>query len=75
VHYEEFAAAPELTARQIIADLGIEPRDPLPKDTWRHERQADRLTDEWAARYMAELATSPELSSRDVMRILGTWTA
>jgi LPS sulfotransferase NodH len=57
------------------AHLGLEPPDSLPADTWRHRRQADTLTDEWAARYRAELASSRDLSSDEALRILGTWTA
>lgn len=75
VKSEEFAAAPEVGARHIIAHLGLEPPERLPSDTRRHQRQADTLTDEWTARYRAELANSRDLSSDDVLRILGTWTA
>jgi LPS sulfotransferase NodH len=75
VRYEEFAAAPEPTARQIIAYLGLQPPETLPAHPWRHQRQADILTDEWAARYRAELANSRNLSSDEAPHILGTWTA
>jgi hypothetical protein len=68
-------AAPAATARQIIVHLGLEPPERLPSHTWRHQRQAVTLTDEWAARYRAELANSRDLSGDEVLRVLGTWRA
>jgi trehalose 2-sulfotransferase len=75
VSYEELAAAPVVTACRVIDHLGLEVPERLPTDTWRHQRQADTLTDEWVARYGAELANSRDLSDEEVLRILGTWTA
>jgi LPS sulfotransferase NodH len=75
VTYEEFAAAPGATACQIIGELGLQGPERLPAESWCHERQAHTLTDQWAARYRAELASSRDLSSEEVLRILGTWTA
>jgi trehalose 2-sulfotransferase len=46
VRFEELATAPELTAQKIMANLGIEPPARVPIDPWRHQRQADALTDE-----------------------------
>lgn len=70
VTYEEFAAASEVTARQIIAHLGLEAPDRLASGTWRHQRQADTLTDTWTARYKAEQPTSRHLPDDEVLRIL-----
>jgi LPS sulfotransferase NodH len=73
VRYEEFTAAPEATARQIAAHLGLESALHLASDAWRHQRQADALTEVWFARYTAEQAIAGDLSDDDVMRILGSW--
>jgi LPS sulfotransferase NodH len=72
VSYEDLAAAPEITACDVIDHLGLELTERLPSDTWRHRRQGDTLTEEWAARYRAELANSRDLSDQEVLRILGT---
>lgn len=74
VEYEQFAESPEAMVRQIIRHLGLEPPEWLPSETWRHQRQADALTDDWVARYRAQQATSGSLSGDEVFRILGTWT-
>ena len=50
VSYENLAQAPEDVVRQILAYLDL-PAARLPDLPWRHQRQADALTDEWVERY------------------------
>ena len=40
---------------QILTFLGIaEPQRTELEEQWRHQRQADSLTEDWVARYQAE---------------------
>ncbi len=53
--YEELAQAPHAAVGQILIFLGIaEPRRTELEEQWRHQRQADSLTEDWVVRYQAE---------------------
>lgn len=50
VTYEDLAADPVSVANRVLAFLDLPARSTSPA-AWRHERQADTLTDAWAERY------------------------
>ena len=56
VAYEELANAPEQTARGVLDFLGVELPAGFTFDPPVMERQADELSEEWVARYLAETA-------------------
>ena len=53
VTYEDLAVAPEAVVRRIIDHLGVRPPARLRPEAWRHQRQADALTEAWVAQYEA----------------------
>ena len=55
VTYEELAEAHEPVVRRVLAHIGVPAPDPLGVDKPRLAIQADRISEEWTARY-AELA-------------------
>jgi trehalose 2-sulfotransferase len=55
--YEELVEAREPTLRGIFAFLGVDLPEDLRFDPPALERQADRVSDEWVARYLAESRT------------------
>jgi LPS sulfotransferase NodH len=65
--YEELAEAPEVAVRRVIAHLGLPPPERVPSETWRHQRQADALTDAWVARYRscAERRSCPPADAQE----------
>jgi LPS sulfotransferase NodH len=54
VVYEDFVAAQEETVRGVLEVVGVEPPADLALPPPAHDRQADRLSDEWVERYRAE---------------------
>ena len=56
IAYEELANAPEQTARGVLEFLGVELPPDLLFDAPLMQRQADDLSEEWVARYLAETA-------------------
>jgi LPS sulfotransferase NodH len=53
IEYENLDRAPETIVRQILAFLGLKVTSvALPTD-WRHQRQADDLTEAWVRQYQA----------------------
>jgi len=51
VWYEALAEDPVAVVEQIVRALGLELRHAWQPLAWRHQRQADTLTDVWVARY------------------------
>jgi len=74
VWYEAFAESPQLTANQIMTHLGLQTPNHVLSEGWRHQRQADALTDEWSARYLAEQSRRSNLPEEEVLRNLRQWT-
>jgi LPS sulfotransferase NodH len=56
--YEEMDQGPEHACRQILNFLQISAPLPSPRPTWRHQRQADSLTDDWVQQYHARMGTT-----------------
>lgn len=57
--YEELEQNPEQACRQVLDCLQLSASAPSPARDWRHQRQADALTDEWVARYQALTGSTP----------------
>jgi LPS sulfotransferase NodH len=52
--YEDLEHEPESVARQILSYLGLDlPTRPFPP-SWRHQRQADALTEAWVQQYQTQ---------------------
>jgi trehalose 2-sulfotransferase len=49
--YEELEQDPEQTCRQVLDFLQVSAPPPSSLAKWRHQRQADGLTDDWVRRY------------------------
>jgi LPS sulfotransferase NodH len=53
ITYEDLERAPDMIVRQIVDHFGMgHSTQPLPR-VWRHQRQADDLTDTWVQQYRA----------------------
>ena len=57
--YEDLEQDPEQACRRVLDFLQLSASAPSPAQDWRHQRQADALTDEWVARYHALNGSTP----------------
>lgn len=58
VEYEELAEAPLKVALRILDYLEIPAPEHATTQVWEHQRQADAISDEWAARYRSLAAAA-----------------
>jgi LPS sulfotransferase NodH len=56
ITYEELAASPEKVVLSILKHLDLPIPDGLPPLRWKHQKQADQITEVWTEKYVAHAA-------------------
>jgi trehalose 2-sulfotransferase len=59
VVYEDLEQSPALVAERILQFLQLSPLAPALPRSWRHQRQADGLTEDWVRQYQALKRSAP----------------